>query len=90
VALGCALVGVGELSGQGQGVSAPRSDGSLYADAGARIGLEFPIAGIMSLRLRADGLAPLTHTRLVLNGVEVWSTPPIAVTAGAGVMFHIQ
>ncbi len=88
VAMGCALVGMGQLYGQGEGVTSPRSDGSLYANAGARLGLEFPLASKMSLRVRVDGLVPLTHTRLELNGSEVWSTPPVAVTAGAGVLFH--
>ncbi len=88
VAMGCAIVGVGQLSGQGEGVSSPRSDGSLYANAGARLGLEFPLISSMALRVRVDGLVPLTHTRLELSGSEVWSTPPVAVTAGAGVMFH--
>jgi len=88
VAMGCVLAGMGQLSGQGEGVSSPRSDGSLYANAGARVGLEFPLVSHLSLRVRLDGLVPLTHTRLVLNGAEVWSTPPFAATAGAGVLVH--
>ena len=88
VAMGCAMMGMGQLAGKGEGVSAPRSDASLYANAGVRLGLEFPLLSMIALRLRIDALAPLTHTRLELNGAEVWSSPPLAVTAGAGVMFH--
>jgi hypothetical protein len=88
VAMGCALVGVGQLSGKGEGVSAGRSDATLYANAGARLGAEIPVYSSLSIRVRVDGLVPLTHTRLVLNGAEVWSTPTVAVTGGAGVVLR--
>lgn len=62
-AMGCALAGVGSLSGHGSGVDVPESDSSLYANAGARLGVELPLVGPVSARLLGDLLIPVVATR---------------------------
>jgi hypothetical protein len=86
VALGCALVGVGSLSGTGTGVDVPESASTLYANAGARLGAEIPLGGPVALRVGGDVLLPLVSTRLRLRGVDVWTSPAVTAALGAGVL----
>jgi len=86
--VGCALLGVGRLSGAGGGVDEPASGASTYANAGGRVGAEVPLSGRFSLRIHGDLLFPLVSTKLRLRGVEVWGTPPVTAALGAGILAH--
>ena len=83
VVFGCALVSLGALDGEGLGVSHPDRATTVYANAGARAGLEVPVVRFVSARLSADGAATLTQTTLHLNGAAAWTTPPICGSIGA-------
>lgn len=74
----CALGSAGVIQGRGRGVSVPRKQTTTYAAAGARLGVEVPIVGPLSLGVHGDLLANLTRTTLRLDGTEAWSSPPIA------------
>lgn len=88
IAVGCALVGIGRLSGSGDGVDEPASGASTYANAGGRVGAEVPLSGRFSVRIHGDLLFPLVSTKLRLRGVEVWETPPVTAALGAGLLLH--
>lgn len=79
----CALIGVGALQGRGVGVAVPSRATTLYAAAGARLALEVPLLRRLALELHLDGLTPLTRTSLMLDGAEVWATPPLSGALGA-------
>lgn len=86
IAIGCLLVGGGELVGSGSGVDAPDDDATFYADAGGRLGVEVPLVGGTSLRVFGDLLFPLVTTKLRLRGAEVWSTPLVTAALGASLI----
>ncbi len=89
IVMGCALAGIGSLSGTGRGVDVPSKDATLYANAGVRAGAEFPIFGPISARIYGDFLVPLIATNLALRGAEVWSTPSVTGALGAGLLGHL-
>jgi hypothetical protein len=88
--LGCAIASYGSLRGAGSGVGVPREDRSAWVAIGVRIGLEAQIVGPISLRVHADGLAPLTRTTLRLEDRDVWTTPAVALLTGLAVSLHFR
>jgi hypothetical protein len=86
--LGCALVSLGALEGEGD-VAHPHRATTVYANAGARAGVEVPIVKPLSVRLAGDVDATLTRTTLHLDGRAAWTTPPVcgALDAAAVVVF---
>jgi hypothetical protein len=73
----CALGTFGALRGAGAGVGVPRKETTFYSAAGARIGVEIPLAGPLKLRPRADLLATITRTTLFVEDAEAWTTPAL-------------
>ena len=78
----CPLVSVGAFYGSGSEVPEPREDTTVFAAAGARLGVDLLRAGPFSARLHGDLAATLTPTSLRLYDRDVWRTPPLHVAAG--------
>ena len=88
IALGCALGGVGSLAASGV-VSSPLSSSSLFADAGVRLGIEWPLTRWLLVAVHADGLATFTHVTYHLDNQIPWSTPPVSGALGLGVVVEL-
>jgi hypothetical protein len=73
----CAIGTFGALRGAGAGVGVPRKETTFYSAAGARLGVELPIAGPLRLRARGDLLATITRTTLYVEDAEAWTTPTL-------------
>lgn len=78
----CAVGTFGALRGAGAGVGVPRKETTFYSAAGARLGVELPIAGPLKLRARSDLLATITRTTLFVEQVEAWTTPTLQAFFG--------
>jgi hypothetical protein len=83
-AFGCAVGELGWLHGDGSDVRYPSSGSGLFAAVGPRIGVEVPLSAWLSLRLRADLLASLSRSIVMLDGGTAWHEPQATGTLGAG------
>ncbi len=88
VAFGCLVGGAGAIGTAGSEVNNPRHVTSFYALAGARLGIEVPLAGPFAVRAALDALASLTPTTIAVGNVDTWTTPPAGLAAGAGLLAH--
>jgi hypothetical protein len=86
---GCAALGAGALYASGQALEDAQSTTSVYASLGARAVLRIPLVDALDLLLRAEIAAVLARTTLVVGEEEVWTSPPVAGTVGAGVLVRI-
>ncbi len=77
---------VGTLSGKSVGIEGRDRDNSLWASAGARVGVEFRFAGPLVAFAYLDGALAISRVHLVVRGVERWSSGPVASTASLGVL----
>ncbi len=80
----CALASAGALHGEASNVGSPDRQVTFYAAAGARGGLEVPLAGAVVARAHADLLLPVTRTTLRGRGEEYWTTPPVSALLALG------
>ncbi len=78
----CGVVYLGSMSSRGSGVNAPRQEALFFAAAGARAELTLPFLGPVDLRLHADAMKSLIDSRFLLQGSEVWTTPPFWAAVG--------
>lgn len=78
----CAVVAIGALRTEVSSGSPPTVT-TLHAAAGPRVGAVLPLGGIFALVLDAEGLVSLTRTSVRVDGVEVWSPPPVSAGLGA-------
>jgi hypothetical protein len=81
----CALGSLGALQGSGEGVSSPRKATTLYARAGARLGVDLALGGSVGLWVFGDLAGNLTRTTLELDGRPAWESPALGGDLGAGV-----
>jgi hypothetical protein len=70
------------MSSRGSGVNAPRQEALFFAAAGARAELTLPFLSPVDLRLHADAMKSLIDSRFLLQGSEVWTTPPFWAAVG--------
>jgi hypothetical protein len=82
---GCVLGSVGALQGAGTAFDRSHQDISVYVAVGARAGFEVSLPWKLSLRLQADGLAPLRPTTLEANGIALWTTPVANFAGGLAI-----
>jgi hypothetical protein len=86
--VGCAVLSAGVLQAKGADVLQPAQDSGIYAAAGVRAGLEWPVVPAFALRLSADALVnlhPLAAQVAFENGrAEVWRSGPFAAMIGGG------
>jgi hypothetical protein len=89
---GCGIVSLGTLRAESVNLAHGKDDSGLYAAAGLRAGLEWPIPSLPRLALRLSGeglvtLRPVTARRSD-DGRAVWKAPPVAGLLGAGAVVH--
>jgi hypothetical protein len=83
--LACGVGSIGALQGSGEQVDEPRKETTLFAAAGARLGVELPLGSVLALTGHVDVRANLTRTSLRLDDRDVWTTPPVGGDLGLGV-----
>lgn len=81
----CALVAAGTLRAAGHGLVESRTVTLPYAAVGARVALAIPLTGRLSLALHGDVTAPLTQSKLQVDGTAVWTSPILSAALGLGV-----
>jgi hypothetical protein len=87
----CAVGSLGSLMASGHDIDPQSSKATLFAMAGARLALEWPIGRTLALRLRGDGVVNLRRVNLALGDDDiVWRAPPIAGTLGAGLVARFR
>jgi hypothetical protein len=89
VAAFCGLATAGEIVASGEGVTSPERKSAFYTALGVRAGLEWAASQALTLELWGDLAAPLSRTRLGLNGSDVWVTPRVAAAAGTGIALRL-
>jgi hypothetical protein len=80
----CALATAGVLHALGEGLVDAKSANFFYGAVGARVALNYPVNLRWSLALLGDAVAPLTQTKLTVDGAQVWSSPTLAFALGLG------
>lgn len=85
IAFGCVPFALGAMFGTGEEVQRSRSDATLYALLGLRIGIEPELTSRLRLHLHAELDKVLTPTSLQIDRMDVWSTPGFAATLAAGI-----
>lgn len=78
------------LRASGQDIDPRFTKATFFATAGVRAGFEWPISSVMSLRVRADGGVNLVRVKLLLGTDDVWRSPPVSGTLGAGVVARFR
>jgi hypothetical protein len=86
----CAVGAVGLLYGRADDITDPRSDSTLFATAGARLGADWPLSGAISLRTHLDASAELRRIHLQIGGSDGWISPLAAFSAGAGIAARFE
>lgn len=86
---GCALGTLGQLSAEGKSLFVSRADDSLYALAGARVGIAVPITERVDVRAQMDALYALTPRPLRIDGQDAYTMPRISGGIGVGVGVRI-
>jgi len=86
---GCVLLTAGALRVGATGLDRAEPQSVPFVAAGGRVQLDLPTGSRFFGRLRADLLAPLVRTTLIIDGQAAWSAPPVAgaVSLGLGVRF---
>lgn len=82
----CLLGLAGSIRAASSGVSTPGSDSAPYAAAGARVGLDWPLADLLLFQARLDALVTLLPVDIEFAGTTVWSSSPFSGALGAGVI----
>ena len=85
VAAFCALGTAGALRASGHGLVDARQVTLPYAAVGARLALAFPVSPRWSVRFHGDVTAPLTESKVVVDGDVVWTSPILSAALGLGV-----
>jgi hypothetical protein len=89
----CGLGVLGALEASGTDIVPSTTRTTLFAAAGARIGVEWPLPAGFGLRLHTDGLVDLHRPTLALGQDgedDVWTAPQLAGAVGIGVAKHFQ
>jgi hypothetical protein len=81
----CALFSAGALRAAGHGLVDSRTVTLPYAALGARVALAIPVTARWSLALHGDVTAPLTASKLAVDGATVWTSPILSAALGLGV-----
>jgi hypothetical protein len=86
----CAVAAVGVLDASSAGITDPRTASAVFVAAGPRVGFEWPLSRVFSLRVHLDALFDLRRPTLEIGGAPAWAAPIVAGTVGAGVAAYIQ
>jgi hypothetical protein len=80
----CGVLQVGSLRVESLGVSSPRTQHTLIANAGASLGVRIAITRLFAVEGHVTATLLLTPSRFAINGVQVFELAPVAVRAGVG------
>jgi len=85
--MGCALVSVGALWGEGAGLEASQRVTLPSVWLGARVGVTVPVWSVLFIRIYADVAGGVVVNELRETGTEeiFWQTSPVAVAWGLSV-----
>ena len=72
----------------GRGYDDSRQTTSPYAAGGVRAYVEIPRRRSFALRVHAEAVVPFFRTVYLVNGVAVWTAPPVAGTLGISAVLH--
>ncbi len=86
----CAVGMIGALRASGSEIDPQFSKSTLFASAGGRVGLEWPLSGTVALRVRVDGAVNLYRVSLALGSEDVWTAPPFTGTLGGGLVVRFR
>jgi hypothetical protein len=86
----CAVAAAGVLDASSAGITDPRTASAVFVAAGPRVGFEWPLSRVFSLRVHLDALFDLRRPTLEIGGSPAWAAPIVAGTVGAGVAAYIQ
>ena len=90
MASACGLATGGVRQVAGDGLDNARHATVPYFAFGGRAAFALPISKRVALVLHGDVTAPVTKTRLTVDGEVVWTSPAIAVALGLGVAFRFR
>ena len=82
----CGLTQAGPLHARGEGYSRSQEASAWMVSVGARAQWEWMFSAQVGLRLHLDGAANLVRPRLLIDAQEAWSTPPVSVWVGGGLL----
>ncbi len=82
---GCAFAELGQLRADALAAHPLRAAG-LYAAAGARLGVELPVAPHLAVRVSGELLGTVSALTLRVDSRTVWVTPPYSGGLGAGLV----
>jgi len=85
VFVACVLGTVGVLRARGVGVDLPSSPTGAFFQLGARLGARFDLAGRAFVGGHVDGLWFPSPWTVAVNGVPMWTTPPLGALVGVDV-----
>jgi hypothetical protein len=85
----CAVGELGQWTAWGLDVIGSQTRGTLFAEAGGRVGLEWPLSETLALRLRGDALVNLHRSGLELVGIS-WAAQTVSYDAGLGVAISFR
>jgi len=86
----CALMKLGTVRVTGRDIDVPNGTGALVAQGGLRLALRQRLSARTFVSFRTEGLVNLTRWSVLLDGIEVSSTPPFAWVSGLDLAFHFQ
>ena len=86
---GCGLLLAGDVRAGSRGVTQGRVDTGLFLASGLRVGGDWPIVAGLAFFLHLDGLVAVKPVRIVLNGVPVWTAPPLSAALAIGAIWEI-
>lgn len=89
VVFGCALAELGWLQAWGSDLDVARSAAMPFVAAGARLGVDLPVANALSVRVYAEGAFDLDRARFELDYYDVWTAPLVEGTLAIGVSRQI-
>jgi hypothetical protein len=82
---GCAVLLVGSEESEAKDLPSAQKQGTPFFAAGGRAFFELPLGSVVFVKAQADVLAALSVISLRVPPVEVWKSPPVALTLGVGV-----
>ena len=89
----CGLGVLGVTEAWGSGIVPQDTRSTLFAAAGARVGVELPVGASFFLRAHVDGLLDLHRATLSLGQQapdDVWSAPAFGGSLGIGLAHHFR
>ncbi len=85
----CLVGAAGAIRAESTNLTPKEHDSSWFAAAGARAGVEIPLGRSVSGAAHLEGLIPLRSVTIRTRGIDVWTTPSVAASLGAGLVVRL-